>query len=329
MSTAIDILTRDVIKLQHNREYKGKSLIDFPKSYCVIDIETTGLSPDWDEIIEISALKYEDDNLIDEFSSLLKPDDFSDEEPYLDEFITSLTGITDEMLSVSMDTPIVLKKFLDFVGNCILIGHNVNFDINFLYDKIEQYCNYYLSNDFIDTMRLSRKILPDLKHHRLSDLTEHYNILVENTHRAEDDALITQACYRHLFLDVADQYDNLNDFKKLFSKRHYDAKACGFQTKTEGVDTSHPLYGKVCVFTGTLEKMIRKEAMQIVADLGGINADGVTKKTNYLILGNNDYCTSIKGGKSSKQKKAEKLKLDGQDIEIIPENVFYDMIYCD
>ena len=66
--------------------------------------------------------------------------------------------------------------------------------------------------------------------------------------------------------------------------------------------------------------------MQIVADLGGQNADSVTKKTNYLILGNNDYCKSIKDGKSSKQKKAEKLKLDGYDIEIIPENVFYDII---
>jgi len=72
--------------------------------------------------------------------------------------------------------------------------------------------------------------------------------------------------------------------------------------------------------------MVRKEAMQIVADLGGKNADSVTKKTNYLILGNNDYCKSIKDGKSSKQKKAEKLKLDGYDIEIIPENVFYDII---
>lgn len=66
--------------------------------------------------------------------------------------------------------------------------------------------------------------------------------------------------------------------------------------------------------------------MQVVANLGGINADNVTKKTNYLILGNNDYCKSIKDGKSSKQKKAEKLQLDGHDIQIIPENVFYDMI---
>ena len=83
---------------------------------------------------------------------------------------------------------------------------------------------------------------------------------------------------------------------------------------------------KHCVFTGTLERMARKQAMQIVADLGGINENSVTKKTNYLILGNNDYCKTIKDGKSNKQKQAEAYKLQGQDIEIIPETVFYDML---
>ena len=72
--------------------------------------------------------------------------------------------------------------------------------------------------------------------------------------------------------------------------------------------------------------MIRKEAMQIVVNSGGKIGNTVTKKTNYLILGNNTYCTLIKDGKSNKQKKAEKLKLDGQDIEILSEDVFYDMI---
>ncbi len=66
--------------------------------------------------------------------------------------------------------------------------------------------------------------------------------------------------------------------------------------------------------------------MQIVADLGGFKQDCVTRKTNYLILGNNDYCTTIVDGKSTKQKNAEKYKLDGQDIEILSETVFYDMI---
>ena len=66
--------------------------------------------------------------------------------------------------------------------------------------------------------------------------------------------------------------------------------------------------------------------MQIVVDHGGINGDNVTRKTNYLVLGNGDYSSLVKDGKSSKHKKAEQLKLSGQDIEIIPESVFYDMI---
>ena len=84
---------------------------------------------------------------------------------------------------------------------------------------------------------------------------------------------------------------------------------------------------KLCVFTGTLERMLRKDAMQAVVDLGGQVGNSVTKKTNYLILGNNDYCPLITEGKSSKQKKAESLKLAGNDIEIISEDVFYDMIF--
>lgn len=66
--------------------------------------------------------------------------------------------------------------------------------------------------------------------------------------------------------------------------------------------------------------------MKLIADIGGINEDTVTKKTNYLILGNNDYCATIRGRKSSKQKKAEAAKLKGQEIDIIPETAFYDMI---
>jgi len=66
--------------------------------------------------------------------------------------------------------------------------------------------------------------------------------------------------------------------------------------------------------------------MQIVVNLGGVAENNVTQKTNFLILGNNDYCKTIKDGKSSKQKKAEGLIIKGQDISIIPENVFYEML---
>ena len=126
--------------------------------------------------------------------------------------------------------------------------------------------------------------------------------------------------------EINDKFGNFDSFIKKRKTYSHGVHAKDIQSNNVEFDVTHPLYGKVCVFTGVLEKMPRKNAMQIVADLGGINGDNVTKKTNFLILGNNDYCKSIKDGKSSKQKKAEKLKLSGQDIEIIPESVFYDLI---
>ena len=91
------------------------------------------------------------------------------------------------------------------------------------------------------------------------------------------------------------------------------------------IDKNNPLYDKYCVFTGTLEKLARKDAFQIVADFGGIPQDSINKQTNFLILGTQDY-RRINGDKSSKQKKAEQMKLKGKEIDIIPETVFYDMI---
>ena len=207
-----------------------------------------------------------------------------------------------------------------------MIGHNVNFDINFLYDNCERVIHEHLSNDFIDTMKLSRRIHKDFSHHKLSDLVQYYNLDYQNAHRALADVEITSKCYVCLINEILENFKSIDAFNDAFERSRHGVKVNDISTSKTEFDTSNLLYGKVCVFTGTLEKMVRKEAMQIVADLGGKNADNVTKKTNYLILGNNDYCKSIKDGKSSKQKKAEKLKLDGYDIEIIPENVFYDII---
>ncbi len=326
MAIEIGLSIGDSLGFKHIREHKGKSIVSFPDDYCVIDIETTGLSSDWDSIIEIAAQKFHKGELTDTFVSLVRPENFSNSNQFLDDFIVNLTGITDEMLSNARPTALVLSDFYSFIGDCVLVGHNVNFDINFLYDNCESMIHKYLSNDFIDTMRLSRKIHVDLKHHRLSDLVKYYNLDPSNAHRALVDVEITSKCYKFLLEEIIDKYESFDAFALTFKRTKHTLKAADVCSSRSDFDTSRFLYGKVCVFTGVLEKMLRKEAMQIVADLGGINADNVTKKTNYLILGNNDYCKSIKGGKSSKQKKAEKLKLDGYDIEIIPENVFYDLI---
>ena len=312
--------------LKRTREEKGKSLIEFPEDYCVVDIETTGFSPEWDTIIEIGALKFRNGIQVDSFSSLLKPNGFRENVPYLNDYIVSLTGITDDMLAIAPSTSSVISEFRNFLGTDIIIGHNVNFDVNFLYDNSIDCGLPTLSNDFVDTMRISKKLHPEFPHHRLADLANYYCIDTSGAHRSLVDVTITAKCYSCIQQEISTRYQSLDEFNRSRKRNHFNVYARDISDKVEVFDTDNPFYNKTCVFTGVLEKMVRKDAMQIVADLGGINADTVTKKTNFLILGNNDYCKSIKGGKSSKHKKAEKYKADGLDIEIIPENVFYDMI---
>lgn len=307
--------------MKNNREYKGKSIIDFPNNYVVLDLETTGLSPEYDEIIEISALKIKNDKIVSKFSTLIKPT-FE-----IDEFITNLTGITNEMLSTAPKFNTVAPELVQFLQDQIIVGHNVNFDINFLYDNLLN-LNYILKNDFIDTMRISRKLNPEMKHHRLCDLIEFYNIEIDRQHRASKDCLSTNLAYLNQKKEILNKYNSYEEFAKLFKKK--SLKQFDFSKLTPSstdIDEDNFFFGKNFVFTGALEKMLRKDAAQAVVNLGGFVQNSVTKKTNFLILGNNDYCSTIKEEKSSKQKRAEELKLQGYAVEIIPENVFYDILF--
>lgn len=301
---------------------KGNSIIAFPSDYIVFDLETTGLDPSWDSIIEIGAIHYANGNEVDRFQTLVNPG------WEIPEFITDLTGITNEMVS---DAPYIeesLPLFIEYAGNSVLVGHNVNFDVNFVYDNWLRQTGAYFNNDFIDTMRIARKLLKTLPHHRLQDLKEYYGITVETEHRAIADCIATKILLEHLHAGVLETYGTDEAFQALFKKKHlksYDVKNIVPKGEDE-FDPDNLLFGKEVVITGTLERMLRKDALQLIANIGGIPRDSVTKKTNFLILGNNDYCKTIKGGKSSKQVKAEKLKLEGNDIEILSEDVFYDLL---
>lgn len=311
------------------RESKGASLIDFPEDYCIIDIETTGLSPFWDDIIEVSAVKVRGSEESEKvFSSLVQPTPNADGS-YVDSFIEELTGITNEMLESAPKKEQILPKLAEFVKGEVIVGHNVNFDVNFLYDAFEEVGLPHFDNDFIDTMRLARRIRKDLDHHRLGDLAEAYGIDYEGAHRSLQDCKITYRVFSALKKDAEAQYGSLEQARKMlmpYSSRGVKATDILATVSPEDIDQSNPLYGKEIVFTGALQQFVRRDAMLMVKNMGGINKDNVTKTTNFLVLGNNDYCSSIKDGKSSKHKKAEKLKLDGYDIEIIPETVFYEMI---
>lgn len=297
-----------------SRPSKGKSLLMFPEDYTVIDIETTGYDPKWDEIIELAALRVRGGNVVDSFQTLVRPTHD------IDDFIADLTGITNRELLTAPFIAQALPGYLEFIGDDVVVGHNAHFDVNFIYDAAERFCGSTFKNDIVDTMRLARHILPDLSSHSLTSVSNALGVVRQGEHRALVDCETTCSV-----LDALRKTGYVFHANSRGYRVHYTTKAADITAEAGLAQPDNPLYGKVCVFTGVLS-ITRKDAMQAVANIGGICADSVTKKTNYLILGNNDYCASIKDGKSSKQKRAEELILKGQDLQILSEAVFFEYI---
>jgi len=171
---------------------KGNSLIDFIDDYTVIDIETTGLSPSKCCIIEVAAVRVRDGDVADTFQSLVNPG------YEIRGFITGLTGITNKMLETAPFIDEVLPQYIDFIGTDIIVGHNVNFDIGFICDKCNRWLNIPFLNNFIDTMRISRSLFREHRHHRLSDLIGRFSIAETVEHRALSDAIKTNQCYNYM-----------------------------------------------------------------------------------------------------------------------------------
>lgn len=178
---------------RNNRIYKGHSLIKDIDDYTVLDIETTSLDSYHGEILEISAVKVRNKKEVEYFSEIIK---INNEVGY---FTTRLTGITNEMmLDEGKELAEVLQNFKKFLGNDIIVGHNVNFDINFIYDSMQDNLDEYLSNDYVDTLRISRRVLPNLKHHKLDNLIDYFNLTKRNEHRALNDCILTNQVYLKL-----------------------------------------------------------------------------------------------------------------------------------
>lgn len=302
------------------REYKGKSIIALPTDYVVLDIETTGFDYKWCEIIEVSALKYINGECMVKFSSLVRPSG------PIDHHITALTGITNEMVAASPLPSAIIPDLMTFIGDAVVIGHNVSFDINFLYDAYERECGQHFTNDHIDTLRLARKCFPQLRHHRLSDIAEACGVAQEDSHRALCDCDVTAQCYSCMRSMILAEQTEENFVKSFVRCSDYRQRLNSIEATTTDADPTNPLYGKTVVFTGALAAMERKDALQIVANLGGVPKDSVTAATNYLVIGSAEFAKSVKDGKTGKMKKAEAIQAKGGEITIISEDAFFEMI---
>ena len=298
---------------------KGKSLLKIPVDYTVVDIETTGYDQRYDKIIEVGCIKYRAGKETARYSTLIKPPK-NNAGNYVDGYIENLTGITNEMLNSAPTFDNVAKDLWQFIEGELLVGHNVNFDINFLYDTFSSFnSTWVLGNDFVDTLRIARRVLPELKNHRLEDLDDYFDIGIAH-HRAVSDCETTNIVLQKLAAIIAERQIDLSPP----NRGKVDLRALSSESDSVRIDS--PLYKKVCVFTGTLERYTRVDAAKIVVSLGGFCGNNVTKATNFLIVGDFDYSSGVKGGKSNKLKRAEQLISKGSDLQILSEHVFYDML---
>ncbi len=168
----------------------------FPKDFTLIDLETTGLSPNTCDIIEVGGIKVRDNEVIDEYNSLIKI-------PYsIPPRITMITGIDDHTIRNAPGSEEVLSEFVEFIENDIVLAHNAPFDRGFMRSGCYNYLDRDFGNDFIDTVKLARSILPHLNNHKLQSLLSYYSIDCGNAHRAIDDCRGTLELYFNLKRDA-------------------------------------------------------------------------------------------------------------------------------
>lgn len=174
-------------------------LFDAGTFFVALDTETTSISPSSGRIMEIGAVKFNKDGVIDKYNQLINPDTL------IPPFITGLTHITQSMVENQPFMNQVLPKFLDFIGETLLIAHNARFDMNFINAECQK-CNYHVTNNkVIDTLQFAREVFPTLEKHKLEYLADYFKLNKGSSHRAFDDA----ECCRQLFIKCIEEKSKL------------------------------------------------------------------------------------------------------------------------
>ncbi|MGN0160352.1 MAG: PolC-type DNA polymerase III [Lachnospiraceae bacterium] len=154
---------------------------DLNSTFVVFDIETTGFSAEADRIIEIGAVKVENGEIVDRYSTFINP------EIPIPFRIEQLTHINDNMVINERTIDVVLPEFLEFVGDAVLVAHNAEFDTSFIKNKASK-LGITVTNTIVDTVPLARTLIPNLNKYTLDAVAKAMNVKLESHHRAVDDA---------------------------------------------------------------------------------------------------------------------------------------------
>lgn len=291
---------------------KGMETPAFLQDYTLLDIETTGLSPYRDRATELGAIKVRNGEIVDEYSHLVA----YDKSNRVPAFITKLNGITEEKI-INEGIPVAeaIHDFRQFIGDDVIIGYNVNFDLNFIYDLAKKYHLPELNNNYVDVLRLARAYYPKERHNRLIDCMQRAGIAQVEQHRGLDDSIDTKKVYddfhAHFTPDLLVQAQ-----KKIKNFSLTDEKLSPWQ-----IGFRNPVNNKKIVLTDHL-KMNLEDANKMIDNLGGQAQGRLAMETNYLIFGDHDFFSRD----NDDLNKAQELNHEGADIKHLSESFFLNML---
>ncbi|MBR3532767.1 MAG: topoisomerase DNA-binding C4 zinc finger domain-containing protein [Clostridiales bacterium] len=187
---------------------ESKMFVGYLRDYVLFDIETTGLSPETDAVIELSALRVRGGEVAEEFSSLVNPG------VHIPYFASEINGITDDMVKDAPRMKQVLKSFTDFAADDVLVGHNIRrFDLPFIQRDMQNFFGKPLANDYVDTLVVAKRYLPDLESRSLESLSYYYHVSYAGAHRALADCYINKKIYDHLGEEIANPSEAVKKLK--------------------------------------------------------------------------------------------------------------------
>lgn len=301
-------------------------------NFVAIDLETA--TSFRGSICEIGLAFVENGKVVGTKSWLVQPKDNE-----YDYFNIEIHGITPEMTENSPSFKEVWKEVVPYLENNVVVAHNTSFDMYAIKDALDDAQLPLPKFDYYCSLRISRKAFPGLYSYSLPLLCEAIDVQFDTHHRAESDARgcaeVFIKCLDKLELDSTDslpdklslrkgQFDGVNHIPQR-QKDVYKYKGNILKTivaDESKFDEDNYFYGKAVCFTGAFSFAYRKDLLQAIADIGGTPMDSVTKATNVLVVGQQDYRVVGAEGMSSKQKKAISLIEKGQDLEIMSESEF-------
>lgn len=305
------------------------------ENFVAIDLETA--TSDRSSICQIGITEVVDGKPLEPRSWLVQP-----EGNKYDSMNIWIHGITPEDTKNSPSFPEVWKEVQPYLQNKIVVAHNTSFDMYALRDAFNKYGVEYPTFDYYCSLRIARYIIKGCYSYSLDIVANHLGLEFGVHHKADCDslgcALLLLKC---LEIDgsTLDELEEKYNFHKggfspntfiahLQNEKQYKYSAIikNLEDHPELVDEGNYFYGKAVCFTGTTRFAVRKDLLQMIKNIGGIPMNSVTKETDVLVVGQQDYRVVGADGMSTKQKKALSMLENGYNIEILSEVEFLERL---